>query len=175
MCLAGPAFSYHVCATPWIFIAKSRLGLFLAQPSKVPRLFAEFLLCVLDIRILTVDGLSPDALDRFGDSCGPKPTALALVASGVLWSPNLAYVGPFKKLSNPVPVLCKLRETLELLVNLVLDFTEPFVPAFLVAVAFVVVYVLRHLVEHPSLSGPSGVRKTWPFVESLETGQACLS
>jgi len=31
-----------------------------------------------------------DALDHFGDSCRPKPTTIASVASGVLWSPNLA-------------------------------------------------------------------------------------
>jgi hypothetical protein len=47
------------------------------------------------------------------------------------------------------PVLCKLREMLELLVNLVLDFTEPSVPTFLMAVAFVIVYALQPLVEHP--------------------------
>lgn len=62
-------------------------------------------------------------------------------------------VGPVQEIVQPRrqvdPALCKLRETLELLVNLVLDFTEQSVPTFLMAVAFVVVYALQHLVEHP--------------------------
>jgi len=56
--LAWPASSYHVCATPRIFIAKSRLRIFVGQLLKIPCPFARFLLCALSIRILTVDGLS---------------------------------------------------------------------------------------------------------------------
>jgi hypothetical protein len=88
-------------------------------------------------------------------------------------------VGPVQEIVQPRrqldPVLCKLRETLELLANLVFGFKEPSVPAFLVAVAFAVVYALQHLVEHPSLGSPLGVGKVWPFVETLEASQACLS
>ena len=88
-------------------------------------------------------------------------------------------VGPIQEIVQPRrqldPVLCKLQETLELLVNLVLDFTEPSIPAFLLAVAFAVVYALQHLFEHPSPGGPLGVGKVWSFVESLEAGRACLS
>ena len=53
------------------------------------------------------------------------------------------------------PILYKLRETLKLPINLVLHFTEPSVPAFLVAVTFVVVYALHRLVGHPSLEEAS--------------------
>src|SRR4051812_36546943 len=88
-------------------------------------------------------------------------------------------VGPIQEIVQPCrqldPVLCKLRETLELLVNLVLDFTEPSIHALLLAVAIVVVYALQHLFKHPSPGGPLGVGKVWPFVESLEASRACLS
>jgi hypothetical protein len=88
--LVWPAFSYQRVRYPADLHSQVALEIFRSPAVEGPSSFRE----VPPLRPWHPDpdcGWSfPDALDRFGDSCGPKSTTLASVASSVLWSPNLA-------------------------------------------------------------------------------------
>src|SRR5436305_1766195 len=80
-------------------------------------------------------------------------------------------VGPIQEIVQPCrqldPVLCKLREMLEPLVNLMLEFMEPSIPALLLAVAIVVVYALQHLFRTSFARRPLGRREGLAFRREL--------